>query len=181
MFKSFEFVSSQRTRAVEVSKSIFDFVKSFFLHDDETMQNELAYDTEILSRFKQERRRRNKNDERTSIQRRQIEENVDVIEKLIQLQREKTLLKQKIKLRKFRKKINLLRFNVSKANESDSLITTIKNSAIDSKSYMSKAIRLFVVKSSMKKRTIRFKNTEIYHDKIVKKHLNYVRSVNTTF
>ena len=97
------------------------------------------------------------------------------------------MLKQRIKLKKFRKKINLLRFSVSKANESDALITTIKNSAIDTKSYMSKVIRLFVVEtstideSSVKKRTIKFKNTEIYHDKIVKKHLNYVRSVNTTF
>ena len=99
----------------------------------------------------------------------------------------KTLLKQRTKLRKFRKKINLLRFSVSKTNEFDFLIITIKNSAIDTKSYMSRAIRFFVVEtstideSSMKKRTIRFKNTEIYHDKIVKKHLNYVRSVNTTF
>ena len=96
------------------------------------------------------------------------------------------MLKQKTKLREFRKKINLLRFSVSKANESDFLIITIKNSAIDTKSYMSKVIRLFVVEtstideSSVKKRTIKFKNTEIYHDKIVKKHLNYVRSVITT-
>ena len=97
------------------------------------------------------------------------------------------MLKQKAKLREFRKKINLLRFNVSKTNEFDFLIITIKNSAIDTKSYMSKVIRFFVVEtstideSSVKKRTIKFKNTEIYHDKIVKKHLNYVRSVNTTF
>ena len=187
MFESFKFVSSQRTRAVEISKSVFDFVESFFLHDDEIMRNELTYDTEILSKFRQKRRRRNKNDEKTSIRRRQIKQNVDVIEKLIQLQKKKTLLKQRIKLRKFRKKINLLRFSVSKTNEFDFLITTIKNSAIDTKSYMSKVIRLFVVKtstidkSSVKKRTMKFKNTEIYHDKIVKKYLNYVRSVNTTF
>ena len=152
------------------------------------MRNELTYDTEILSKFRKKRRSRNKNNERTSIRRRQVKQNVDVIEKLIQLQRVKILLKQKVKLRKFRKKINLLRFNVSKTNEFDFLITTIKNSAIDTKSYMSKAIRLFVVEtstivdeSSVKKRTIRIKNTEIYHDKIVKEHLNYVRSVNTTF
>ena len=157
------------------------------MHDDETIRNELTYDTEISSKFRQKRRRRSKNDERTSIQRRQIKRNVDVIEKLIQLQKKKALLKQKIKLRKLRKKINFLRFNVSKANKSESLITTIKNSAIDTKSYMSKIIRFFVVEtstideSSVKKRTIKFKNTEIYHDKIVKKHLNYVRSVNTTF
>ena len=52
MFKSSEFVSFQRTRTVEVSKSVFDFVESFFLHDDEIMRNELTYDTEILSKFK---------------------------------------------------------------------------------------------------------------------------------
>ena len=148
MFESFEFVSSQRTRAVEISKSVFDFVESFFLHDDEIMRNELTYDTEILSKFKQKRRRRNKNDEKTSIRRRQIKQNVDVIEELIQLQKKKILLKQRIKLRKLRKKINLLRFNVSKTNEFDFLIIIIKNSAIDTKSYISKAIRLFVVETS---------------------------------
>ena len=70
MSESFEFVSFQRTRTVEISKSVFDFVESFFLHDDETMRSELTYDTEILSKFKQKRRRRNKNDEKTSIRRR---------------------------------------------------------------------------------------------------------------
>ena len=70
MFESFEFVSSQRTRAVKISKSVFDFVESFFLHDDETMRNELTYDTKILLKFKQKRRRRSKNDEKTSIRRR---------------------------------------------------------------------------------------------------------------
>ena len=70
MFESFEFVSSQKTRTVEVSKSVFDFVELFFLYNDETMRDELAYDTEILSKFRQKRRRRNKNDERASIRRR---------------------------------------------------------------------------------------------------------------
>ena len=83
MFESFEFVSFQKTRTVEVSKSVFDFVESFFLHDDEIMRNELTYDTEILSKFRQKRRRRSKDDEKTSIRRRQIKQNVDVIEKLI--------------------------------------------------------------------------------------------------
>ena len=85
MFESFKFISSQKTRAVKISKSVFDSVESFFLHDDETMRNELTYNTEILSKFRQKRRRRNKNDEKTSTRRRQIEQNVDVIEKLIQL------------------------------------------------------------------------------------------------
>ena len=70
MFELFEFVSFQETQAVEISKSVFDSVESFFLHDDETMRNELTYDTEILSKFRQKRRCRNKNDEKTSIQRR---------------------------------------------------------------------------------------------------------------
>ena len=72
MFKSFKFVSSQKTRAVEVSKSVFDFVELFFLHDDEIMRNKLTYNTEIVSKFRQKRRRRNKNDEKVSIRRRQI-------------------------------------------------------------------------------------------------------------
>ena len=67
MSESFKFVSSQRTRAVEISKSVFDSVKSFFLHDDEIMRNELTYDTKILSKFRQKQRRRNKNDEKMSI------------------------------------------------------------------------------------------------------------------
>ena len=70
MFESSEFVSFQRTRTVEISKSVFNSVESFFLHDDETMRNELTYDTEILSKFRQKRRRRNKNDEKTTIRRR---------------------------------------------------------------------------------------------------------------
>ena len=72
MFESFEFVSFQKTRKVEISKSVFDSVKSFFLHDDETMRNKLTYNTEILSKFRQKQRRRNKNDEKTSIRQRQI-------------------------------------------------------------------------------------------------------------
>ena len=83
MFESFKFVLFQKTRTVKISKFIFDFVESFFLHDDEIMRNELTYDTEILSKFRQKQRRRNKNDEKTLIRRRQIKQNVDVIEKLI--------------------------------------------------------------------------------------------------
>ena len=52
MSESFEFVSSQKTRTVEISKFVFDSVESFFLHDDEIMRNELTYDTEILSKFR---------------------------------------------------------------------------------------------------------------------------------
>ena len=89
MFESFEFVSFQKTKTVKVSKSVFNFVELFFLLNDKTMQNELTYDTEISSKFKQKRRRRNKNDEKTSIRRRQIKKDVDVIEKLIQLQKKK--------------------------------------------------------------------------------------------
>ena len=55
-------------------------------------------------------------------------------------------------------------------------------------SYITKIIRIFVVETSIivddmstKKRTIKFKNIEFYHDKIVKNRLNYVRNVNTTF
>ena len=34
---------------------------------------------------------------------------------------------------------------------------------------------------STEKRIIKSKDTEFYHDKIVKKYLNYVLNVNTTF
>ena len=34
MFESFDFVSSQKTRTVEILKSVFDFVELFFFHDD---------------------------------------------------------------------------------------------------------------------------------------------------
>ena len=53
---------------------------------------------------------------------------------------------------------------------------------------MTKIIRIFVVETlvivddvSTKKRIIKFKNIEFYDDKIVKKRLNYLRNVNTTF
>ena len=85
MSESSEFVSFQRTRTVKISKSVFDSVELFFLHDDEFMRNELTYDTEILSKLRQKRRRRNKDDEKASTRRRQIKQNVDVIEKLTQL------------------------------------------------------------------------------------------------
>ena len=42
----------------------------FFVHEDEIMKNELTFDTNISSKFKQKRRRKNRNDERTSIRRR---------------------------------------------------------------------------------------------------------------
>ena len=158
------------------------------MHDEKIVQNKLTYNTDLLQKFRYKRRRKNKNDEKTSIRRRQIEKNVNVIEKLIQLQKKRTLFEQKIKLLKFRKKINLLRFNTSKTNESEFLIITIKNFAIDTKLYMSKIIRIFVVETSMivdetltKKRIIKCKKIEIYHDKIVKKHLNYVCNVDTAF
>ena len=49
---------------------MIDIDESFFVHDDETMKNELTFDTNISSKFKQKRRRKNRNDEQTSIRRR---------------------------------------------------------------------------------------------------------------
>ena len=65
MTKSFELVSTFEDRAVKVSKSIFDFDESFSLHDDKTIKDELIYDTNISSRSRQERRRKNRDVERT--------------------------------------------------------------------------------------------------------------------
>ena len=77
MIESFEFDSIFENRAVKISKSMIDIVKFSFVHDDKTMKDELTFDTDILSKFKQKRRRKNRNDERTSIRRRQIVENVN--------------------------------------------------------------------------------------------------------
>ena len=81
-----------------------------------------------------------------------------------------------------------MRFNASIANKFEFLTITINNFSNDFEFYMIEIIRVFVVEMSMivddmsaKKRTIKFKNIESYHDKIVKKHLNYIRNVNTTF
>ena len=62
---------------------MIDIDEFFFVHDDETMKNELTFDTSISSKFRQKRRRKNRNDKQTSIRRRQIVENVNVIENLI--------------------------------------------------------------------------------------------------
>ena len=186
MIEAFKFNSGFENRAVKVSKLMIDIDEFSFVHDDETMKNELTLDTNFSSKLRQKRRRKNRINERTSIRRRQIVENMNVIEKLIQLQK-KNWLKSRINLIKF-KKIDILRFNASIANESEFLPITIKNFSNDFELYITKAIRIFVVKTSVivddmlaKKRTIKFKNTESYHDKIVKKHWNYIQNVNTTF
>ena len=49
---------------------MIDIDEFFFVHDDKTMKNELTFDTNFSSKFKQIRRRKNRNDEQTSIQRR---------------------------------------------------------------------------------------------------------------
>ena len=81
-----------------------------------------------------------------------------------------------------------MRFNASIANKFEFLTITIKNFSNDFEFYMTKIIRIFVVETlvivndmSTKKRIIKIKNIEFYHDKIVKKYLNYARNVNTTF
>ena len=79
-------------------------------------------------------------------------------------------------------------FNASIANKFEFLTITIKSFSNDFEFYITEVIRIFVVETSAiidvlsaRKRTIKFKNIEFYHDKIVKKHLNYIRNVNTTF
>ena len=112
---------------------------------------------------------------------------MNVVEKLIRLQK-KVLLKQKIKLIKFKKKVDILRFNVSIANKFKFLIITIKKFSSGFGFYITTIIRIFVVETLiivddmlMKKRTIKSKNMEFHQDKIVKKYLNYVQNVSTTF
>ena len=66
---------------------MIDIDEFFFVYDDKTMKNELTFDTNISRKFKQKRRRKNGNDEQTSIRRRQVVENVNVTEILTQLQK----------------------------------------------------------------------------------------------
>ena len=94
MTESFEFNSVFKICAMTISKSMIDIDEFFFVHDDETMKNELTFDTNISSKFKQKRRRKNRNDEQTSIRRRQIVENVNVIEKSIQLQKKNSVTRK---------------------------------------------------------------------------------------
>ena len=89
MIELFEFDSTFENRAMKISKSMIDTDEFSFVHDDETIKNELIFDTDISSKFKQKRRRKNQNDEQMLIRQRQIVENVNVTEKLIQLQKKK--------------------------------------------------------------------------------------------
>ena len=98
------------------------------------------------------------------------------------------MLKQKAKLIKFNKKVIILHFNASVSNEFEFLTIMIKIFSNDFEFYITEIIRIFVVETSVivddmstKKRIIKFKNIEFYHDKIVKIFLNFVRNVYTTF
>ena len=70
MIESFEFDSIFENRVVKISKSMIDTDEFSFVHDDDTMKNELTFDINISSKFKQKRLRKNRNDEQTSIRRR---------------------------------------------------------------------------------------------------------------
>ena len=87
MTESFEFDSVLENRAVRISKSMIDIDEFFFVHDDETMKNELTFDTNTSSKFKQKRRCKNRNDEQTPIRQRQIVKNMNIIAKLTQLKK----------------------------------------------------------------------------------------------
>ena len=67
MTESFEYDSIFENRGMKISKSITDIDKFFFVHNDKTMENELTFDTNISSKFEQKRRRKNRNDEQTSV------------------------------------------------------------------------------------------------------------------
>ena len=70
MTESFEFDSVLKNRAMKILKSIIDTNESFFVHDDEIIKNELTFNINISSKFKQKRRCKSRNDEQTSIRRR---------------------------------------------------------------------------------------------------------------
>ena len=55
---------------MKISKSMIDIDEFSFVHNNETMKNELTFNINISSKFKQKRRRKNRNGERTSIRRR---------------------------------------------------------------------------------------------------------------
>ena len=63
MTESFEFASILENHAMKISKSFIDFDEFFLVHNDKTMKNELTFDTNISSKFKQKRRRKNRNDD----------------------------------------------------------------------------------------------------------------------
>ena len=52
MIESFELDSIFENRTMKISKLMIDIDKSSFVHDDETMKNELTFDIDILSKFK---------------------------------------------------------------------------------------------------------------------------------
>ena len=79
MIESFEFDFIFENRAMKTSKSMIDIDEFSFVQNDKTMKDELTFDTNILSKFKQKRRRKNRNDEQTLTRRRQVNENVNVI------------------------------------------------------------------------------------------------------
>ena len=67
MTESFEFDLTLENRVMKISKSMIDINESSFVHDDKTMKNKLTFDTNISSKFKQKRCRKNRDDEQTSI------------------------------------------------------------------------------------------------------------------
>ena len=67
MTEAFEFDSIFENRVVKISKSMIDINEFSFVHDDKTMKNELTFDTDISSKFKQKGRRKNRNDDVKSL------------------------------------------------------------------------------------------------------------------
>ena len=79
-------------------------------------------------------------------------------------------------------------FNALIANKFKFLTITIKKILSDFEFYIIEIIKVLVVETPMivddmltKKQTIKFKNIKFYHDKIVRKRLNYVENVSTMF
>ena len=70
MIESFEFDLAFENRVGKILKSTIDIDELFFVYDYETIKNELTFDINISSKFKQKRYRKNRNDEQTSIRQR---------------------------------------------------------------------------------------------------------------
>ena len=72
MTESFEFDLILKNRAVKISKSMIDIDEFSFVHNNKTTKNELTFDINISSKFRQKRQ---KNVDSTTLNRKKYEFN----------------------------------------------------------------------------------------------------------
>ena len=63
MTKLFEFNLVFKYCTMKISKSMIDIDESFFVHDNKTLNDELTFDKNISSKFRQKRCRKSRNNE----------------------------------------------------------------------------------------------------------------------